>query len=73
MAKVIIECNTIGEGFTLVYDLLCAADEAKLQSYKDQIEATDRGELRKSEFYAAKHERFEKLIRQIANHARVEF
>ena len=72
MVKVIIECDTNGEAFALVHDLLYAANEAKFQSYKDQVEAIDRGELEKANFYAAKFKRFGKLSRQIASRARVE-
>lgn len=72
MAKVIIECNTNGEAFELLNNLLYAANETKIQAYKDYVDELDRVGHKNADFYAARYRKFKELGRQIANHARVE-
>lgn len=69
MAKLIIECNTNGEAFELINNLLYAINEAKWQAYKDFLDSKEPDE---SYFFANEYRKFKELGRQISNRARVE-
>lgn len=73
MAKLIIEVKTNGEAFNLLSNLLYVINEAKYQTFKDYIEAMDRREFDKADFYGAEHKKMVALSKQIRNLARVEF
>lgn len=73
MAKLIIECNTNGEAFSLLKNILCAIGEAKLEAFKDFLDAEERKDFEKSDFYIDEFKKLKNLGRQIKNHARIEF
>lgn len=73
MAKVIIECKTNGEALNLLSNLLFTINEAKFQAFKNYVEAMDRREFDKADFYGAEYKKAVALAKQIRNLARVEF
>lgn len=72
MAKLIIECNTNGEAFEVLENILCAIGESKFQAFKNSLNEAEREDFEKAIFYNREFKKLEKLGRQIKNHARVE-
>lgn len=74
MAKVIVECNTNGEAFELLENILYAINEAKFQAFKDLLDEAERKDPdpKKVDFYSSELKKFKKLGRQIRGCARVE-
>lgn len=73
MAKLIFECETSGDALNLLSNLLYTIDEAKHQAFKDYIEAIDRREFDKADFYGAEYKKAVALSKQIRTRARAEF
>lgn len=73
MAKLIIECKTNGDAFNLLSNLLYTISETRYQAFKNYIEAMDRGESDKADFYDNEYKKLQNLSKQIRNCARVEF
>lgn len=72
MSKLIIECNNNGEAFELLAKIQYAIGEAKVQAFKDFLDAVERKDLEKANFYNNEFDKFKKLGRQIRNCAKVE-
>lgn len=78
MAKIIIECNTngeaieLGEAFEILENVLYAIGEAKLEAFKDFLDAAERKDFEKADFYDSRFKKFKKLGRQIKDYVRVE-
>lgn len=73
MAKLIIECNTNREAFELLTNLIYTINEAKHKAFKDYLDAMDRREFDKADFYGNEYKKCMALRKQITNFARVEF
>lgn len=73
MTKLIIECETNGDAFNLLSNILYTIDEAKHQAFKDYVEAMDRREFDKADFYGTEYKKAVTLSKQIRTRARVEF
>lgn len=72
MAKIIIECNTNGEAFEILENLLYTINEAKFQAFKNLIEEARRKDYEKIDFYSGEFKKFKDLGKQIRDRARVE-
>ena len=72
MSKVIIECKTNGDAFNLISELIYTINEAKHQAFRDYVEAMDRREFDKAEFYSNEYKKLIALGKKIRNLARVE-
>lgn len=73
MAKIIIECNTNGEAFEILDNILYTINKAKAQAFKEFVDETSRKDFEKADFYYSEFKKFKELSRQIRNRARVEF
>lgn len=72
MTKLIIECETTGDAFNLLNNLLYTINEAKHKAFKDYLDAMDRRDFDKADFYGNEYKKCMALRKQITNFARVE-
>lgn len=72
MAKLIIECNTNGEAFEVLENILYAINEAKFHAFKGLLDGAESKDSEKVDFHNSELKKIEKLGRQIRDYAKVE-